>query len=205
MTSSIADLGHSSFVQTVMFNEQQSFRRAHTSLDLALVQHASSTMKVLEIIAFDPMLREEAPRLYLRMDALEQQLMAQAASSFQEPDQCVALGTESLRKLVIEYVLTRINLTSTSHSNADKLLHLSEHTDHSWKVTLVPHFNDIKDSATGHLAVLCDKPEGLMPAVVDRTARYAPRCSHRSLPAPSHSSDHVAAMTRLPGTMSRGC
>lgn len=58
---------NSLFVQLVIFDGKQHFRAKHSTIELTLIEHISEYMPVvIEIVAFDPMLREEAGRLYLR-------------------------------------------------------------------------------------------------------------------------------------------
>lgn len=172
---------HSSFV---IFHGTEAFKCNHLTIELTLVEHTShSALQVLEVIAYDPILREEANRLYLNLDVLEKQLADQllgpklqleierlekAGQPIDSKDK-EALSQQIMLDLKIDFVLTRIHLNSKNHSNVEKLKNFVEHkdSDNAWGISLISHFLDGKN-AQGQLEVICEKPAGLMPGVIQR-------------------------------------
>lgn len=164
------------FTQKVVFEGKQVFRAQRTSVEITLIEHTTDslcTAGVLEIVAFDPMLREEAPRLYLCLKTLEFQLKPLLATKLQlaiDKDSAIdrdAVSNKLLLDLKMEYVLTRLSLHSRNLNNIDKLRNLVDNQEHdySWSISLVPHFYDAK-APSGQLVVICDKPANLVPAAL---------------------------------------
>lgn len=173
------------FTQQVIFDGKQVFRKNRTSIELTLIEHTSASAAVhgvLEIVAYDPLLREEASRLYLRLDTLEAALQRHLLPKLQaeldrsgNPNTAI-LSQMLLVELKVEYVLTRLSLNSKNRNNVAKLRNLVDNLDNenAWSISLVAHFYDAK-SSSGQLEVVCEKPAKLVPAVLKHAVRYIPR------------------------------
>lgn len=166
---------------TVIYDGAQYFWKNKSSIYLTIVEHCSSYFPgVVEVIAYDPLLREEAPRLYLHLDEIEKQVDRRRLSvHIQIAVDRRGCSTDivdfsQLRKQVfktlkVDYLLTRISINSKNHNNLDKLRNLVEdrRADNEWSISLIAHFNDPKDE-DGNLLVLCQKPLLLTPYEVTR-------------------------------------
>eukprot|EP01039_Chlorochromonas_danica_P001851 gene1848-2025_t len=172
----------------LLFDQVQTFLKCHTSIEVAIVLHSSSFLQsVLEVIAYDPLLREEATRLYLSEEKLQKQiahsfqprleleeLQAQRSGSAFNPEAALKKVKEDL---IVEYILTRLNLNSSYHSNAEKLKNLMNDHGHGngWSISMIAHFHDVKDPLSGRLEALCEKPLQVTPYLLDRTLRRKER------------------------------
>lgn len=174
---------NSLYCQHILYDGSQIFWRQRTSIDITIVEHRSeSVASIIEVIAYDPLIREEANRIYL----LVAEILAQTASFIaprlaQEHERCVRCGSQIddyemyehlANALKVDYILTRIRVISRNRNNVEKLRNLvDQNIDlNKWSVVLVPHFNDPKTDA-GQLRALCAKPPSLVPAVIIRTEK----------------------------------
>lgn len=171
------------YPQVILFNDRQVFWRYRTTIELIMVEHhLPNNFPVLEVIAYDPLLQDEAPRLYLEVHELEAGLQPTLLSQLQREE----LKTKSLggifqfedrshvllQELKIDFVLTRLHLNTKNQNNVEKLKQLLAEKESQWGISMITHFNDAKDPETGLLKILLpEKPPALRPAVVNRQTK----------------------------------
>eukprot|EP01039_Chlorochromonas_danica_P009022 gene9022-9957_t len=171
------------YPQVILFNDAQVFWRCRTTIELVMVEHhLPDSFTVLEVIAYDPLLQDEAPRLYLEVNALEASLQPALLSQLQREE----LKTKSLggifqsedrshvllQDLKIDFVLTRLHLNTKNQNNVEKLKQLLTEKESQWGISMITHFNDVKDPETGQLKILLpEKPPMLLPAVVNHSSK----------------------------------
>jgi hypothetical protein len=167
------------FKQTVIHQSVQSFSRNGNGIEIVLVDHEQdeNTLRIVEVIAYDPALREEAPRLYVNANLLLEQIPYSAFHN--ETEKGFMHGDDwypaTQRRLMTKYIVTRLNVLSTLQSNvlysprnSPRALLRKSCNKCAWYVILESHPNGCQDSMSGemNLTLLCERPAQLVPAVV---------------------------------------
>lgn len=169
------------YITFILYEGDQYFWKNKTSIHLTIAEHTSEYLPgIVEIIAYDPILREEAPRLYVSLSEMEDcidqskidvrlQIAVDKASTGSETIDERLLRQQVIRDLKVDYLLTRISINSKNHNNVDKLRNLIEdrRSDNEWTISLIAHFHDQKDDL-GQLTLLCSLPRLLTPLRVHR-------------------------------------
>lgn len=150
----------------ILFHGFQTFWKTRISLELAIVHHKRPG--VVEVIAYDPHVQQEAPRLYLNTDLIEKKFNKSVMQTnlADEREKCTRHRTEFdehaanatiEREMLKEYVLSRLQMKST---------------DSNWYMVIQPSFTDGIDPLTGLIDTqLVNRPDGLLVANIQHIPR----------------------------------
>lgn len=166
--------GNESYRLDVWFDGQKVFWGSRSTMELTLVEHLD--LSIVEIIGFDPLLKAEAPRLYIDRLLLQNSLLEAPSSGFQEHDATHSLNKKplspnskpvtSLRDRMKEFLLIRIQIMSDDLGSNSR-----QQQPGPLAVSLVPHLQDkLVNPETGLLTCQILPPPNLRPAVVKRLA-----------------------------------
>lgn len=164
----------SKYRQEVIFDGVKVFWKTRAHLEVTLVEHFDSN--AIEVIGFDPAVKDEAPRLYVDTVLLGKALSEEDiedkiadASLLKKSMDKARLRAQCIQEMKKEYLLARVQM------NTD-CVHFERRPGEPgpWYISLTPHAHDAI-AKNGLSVVQCMKPEGLVPAQVKRLFRYIPR------------------------------
>jgi hypothetical protein len=172
-------------VGELLLQGPKSFYKTKNSVDIIVLDH--KYCGTLEVIAFEPTLGVEAPRVYLNEKVVRSRVESSAIDGYLrsakfaamrkgEAPNLPALIKEAERKAKATYILNRLFIKSYSFEKKEIVVQLQF------------DFND-RDNEHGGLDVdtmIVEKPEELVPHVPDRTAvMYVSCCAAECLVLPS--------------------
>lgn len=168
----------------VIYDGYKNFWRTHTNMAIMMVEHVP--MGVIEVIAYEPMLPEEAARIYVDriyvdLETRIEEELDRRRGHMNHNELCHMI----LRDFKREYILSRLQMhagalhrnppplsadstSTTAAPAAQPASGASAPTAELWGVSLVPNFNDTV-TPSGDLDVICAPPASLHPALVKHT------------------------------------
>eukprot|EP01039_Chlorochromonas_danica_P007320 gene7320-8101_t len=155
----------------VIFDGYKIFWMTHANLEVTLIHHEDC--HTMEIIAFDPITREEPPRLYVKFRLLlrlfNREVIQGKVEEVRKRKRNYELEESVLTHMAVielgrDYILERLQMLKASDNGYNR--NIGE--EGAWTIVLVPKVTDEVNESTGLLQVQCSQPQMLVPAKVKR-------------------------------------
>lgn len=168
----------------VIFDGYKIFWMTHANLEVTLIHHEDC--HTMEIIAFDPITREEPPRLYVKFRLLlrlfAKELVRGKVEEVRKRRRNYELEESILTHMAVielarDYILERLQMLRASDDGYNR--NIGE--EGAWTIVLVPKVTDEVNESTGLLQIQCSQPQTLVPAKVKRLMNASEECWEETL------------------------